>query len=236
MVGDRESGVRRGVLRDEADLRQLRRVGGRSSAAHLDRPHGRGQDPDHETEQRGLAGAVRPDQTGDPADRDLEGAVPQRPASPVLLAQAAGRHDGAHAISCAHGAKRAHEERLDALLVEPGRSRLVEPSTQVAAQWLVRGQRGVGQGSGDEGADSRPGGDEPVALQLAVGLEDGVRVDRQARHHVLDGGQLVALDQQAEAQGPPYLVDDLKVRRDPRAGVQRELDHRELHSSSYLAH
>ncbi len=65
----------------------------------------------------------------------------------------------------------------------------------------------------------------PVVLQLAVGLEDGVRVDRKARHHVLDGGQLVALDQQAEAQGPPYLMDDLEVRSDPGAGVQRELDH-----------
>jgi hypothetical protein len=37
-----------------------------------------------------------------------------------------------------------------------------------------------------------------------------------AGHHVLDGGQLVALDQQAEAQGPPYLVDDLEVRVDSR--------------------
>ena len=37
VVGDREPGVGRGVLRDEADLRQLGRVGGRAAAADLDR-------------------------------------------------------------------------------------------------------------------------------------------------------------------------------------------------------
>ena len=107
----------------------------------------------------------------------------------------------------------------------PADRALVEPAPQVAAQRLVRGQRGVGQRPGDEGADAGPGGDEAVALQLAVGLEHGVRVDRQARDDVLDGGQLVALDQQTEPQRPSYLLDDLEVRRDARPAVQRELDH-----------
>ena len=71
-------------------------------------------------------------------------------------------------------------------------------------------------------------------LQLPVGLEHGVRVDRQARHHVLDRRQLVALAQQAEPQRLPHLLDHLQVRRDAGAGVQVELDHRALYSSRYL--
>ena len=128
VVGDREPGVRRGVLGDEADLGQLGRVGGRAAAAHLDRPGGRRQEPDRQAEQRGLAGAVRADQAGDPAGRDLEGAVPQRPAAAVPLAEAAGRHGRRSRDLLGHGAKGAHEERLDALVVEPGRPRLARAS------------------------------------------------------------------------------------------------------------
>ena len=42
----------------------------------------------------------------------------------------------------------------------------------------------------------------PSVLQLAVGLEHSVRVDRQPRHYVLDRGELVALAQQPEPHAP----------------------------------
>ena len=74
--------------------------------------------------------------------------------------------------------------------------------------------------------DARAGGDEPVALQLAVGLEHRVGVDRQPGDDVLDRRELVPLAQQPEPQRLPHLLDHLQVRRDTGPAVQRELDHR----------
>jgi hypothetical protein len=73
----------------------------------------------------------------------------------------------------------------------------------------VRGQRGVGQRAGDERADPLPRRDQPVPLELAVGLEHRVGIDRETGDHVLDRGQLVTLVQQAEPQRLPDLLDEL---------------------------
>ena len=75
-----------------------------------------------------LAGAVGADQPGDPAGGDLQGAVRQRPPAPVLLAQALGPRRRRSRDLLVHGTKRAHEERLDALVVEPGQPGLAEPA------------------------------------------------------------------------------------------------------------
>ena len=77
----------------------------------------------------------------------------------------------------------------------------------------------------DERPDAGASRDEPVVLELAVRLEHGVGVDRQARHHLLDRRQLVALPQQAQPQRVAHLLDDLQVRRHAGAAIEMELDH-----------
>ena len=94
MLGDGQPGVRRGVLGDEADLGQLRRAVGGAAAAHLDRARRRRQQAGGQAQQGGLPGAVGADQPDDPPGRDVEGAVRQRPAPPVSLAQSLGPQDG----------------------------------------------------------------------------------------------------------------------------------------------
>ena len=67
--------------------------------------------------------------------------------------------------------------------------------------------------------------DEALAVELAVGLEHGVRVDRQARDDLLDRRELVARMQDPEAQRLLDLLDDLEIGGDARASVEAELDH-----------
>ena len=122
-------GVRRGVLGDEADLGELgrrRRPGGRRRPRWC--PAVGREQPDGQAEQGGLAGAVGADQAGDAPGGDLQGAVRQRPPAPVALAQArrpAGRRSR-YLLLCV--AKRAREQRLDALVVEPGQPGLGQPA------------------------------------------------------------------------------------------------------------
>ena len=71
-------------------------------------------------------------------------------------------------------------------------------------------------------------------LELAVRLEDGVRIDRHLADHVLDGRQLITLAQQPEVQGLAHLVDELAVRRHPGVGVDAELDHPIHHSTNLI--
>ncbi|WP_433476860.1 hypothetical protein ACQPZP_07245 [Spirillospora sp. CA-142024] len=75
-----------------------------------------------------------------------------------------------------------HEQRLDALVVQPGKPRLGQPALQVLAQRPVRGERPARQGPRHERPDAGPRRDEPLVLQLPVRLEDGVRVDGELRH------------------------------------------------------
>ncbi len=100
----------------------------------------------------------------------------------------------------------------------------------------MRRQRLVRQRLGHEGADTGPGCDEASVLELAVGLEHGVGVDREPRHHVFDRGELITFGEQAEPERLPHLLDQLQVWRDARAPVQVKLDQRSsLHLTRYLA-
>ena len=83
----------------------------------------------------------------------------------------------------------------------------------------------VSERRGHERAAAGPGSDETVVLELAVRLEHRVRVDRQLRHDLLDGRQLIALAQQPEPQRLAHLADELLERRHARTQVQMELDH-----------
>jgi hypothetical protein len=86
-------------------------------------------------------------------------------------------------------------------------------------------QRPVAQGSGYEGAATRAGGDGTVVFQLSIGLEHGVGIDGEARHHVLYGGELVAYLEQSESQGAANLVHQLQVWCDTGTRVEMKLDH-----------
>ena len=70
-----------------------------------------------------------------------------------------------------------------------------------------------------------PSRDQSLALEIAVGLEHRVRVDRQLGDHLLGRRQLVARLEQAELQGLMDLLDQLQVGRHARSGVELELDH-----------
>ncbi len=154
---------------------------------------------------------------------------------PYVLPEADGGQDRGHATpACTGGPKRVPEEGLDAVVVEAGPTSLVQPPVQVGAQGAVRGQRGVAQRPDDERADTGAGSDQALVLELAVGLEDRVRVDREVAHDLFDRRQLVALAQEAEPEGLPDLLDDLQVGRDAGARIEMELDHRGLHSTRSL--
>ena len=214
------------VLGDEADLGQLRRALGGAAAEHLDRARGRLQHADGEVQQRALAGAVGADEPDDAAGRDVQRAVRQRVAAAVALAQSLGQDRGAHA-TC-----RLAEERKVAM---NSASMLSSSSPDRRALFIQRcrswrsgpcaAKRRVRQRLRDERPEPGTGGDEPVVLELAVGLQDRVGVDREDRDHVLDRRELVALAQQAQPQRVPDLPHQLLVGREAGARVQVELNH-----------
>jgi hypothetical protein len=100
VVGDRQPGVDRCVLRDEPDPGQLFRPAGRAAAQHGDGPGGRRDQPAGQPEQGGLAGAVRPDQADDPPGRYTQGASGQRVRPAVPFAEPLGLDDRCHGSSC----------------------------------------------------------------------------------------------------------------------------------------
>ena len=157
--------------------------------------------------------------------RDLQRAVRERPAPPVALAQPVGPQDGGHATSCWTARKVAVNSASMLSSSSPASRALVEPALELLAQRPVRGERRVGQRPRDERPDPRPGGDEPVVLELPVGLQHRVGVDRQPRHDLLDRRELVALAQQAEPQRVPHLPHELQVRREAGARVEVEFNH-----------
>ena len=75
MVGDRQRGVQRRLLREEADARELIGRCRDLVAEDGDRARARIDQTDSEMQQRRLAGAVRPDEPRDVAGRDLERAA-----------------------------------------------------------------------------------------------------------------------------------------------------------------
>ena len=101
-----QSGVGGRVLGDESDTRQLPRVGGRGATEHGDGALRRGQQPDGQLQEGGLPGAVGPDKTDDSPFGNGEGAVPQRPAASIPLAQSLGLQDGGHATPSANALRK----------------------------------------------------------------------------------------------------------------------------------
>ena len=98
----------------------------------------------------------------------------------------------------------------------------------------MRGEGRIGQGPGDERSEAGPPRRQPFVLELAVRLEDGVRVDRHLGDDVLDRRELVAFVEEAEAKGLANLLDELPVGRDAGSRIDVELDHPEKHFTRYI--
>jgi hypothetical protein len=88
VIGDRESGIGRGVLGDKADTGELARRRARAATEDGDRPRARPQEADRDLEQRSLAGAVRADEPNDLAGGDDKAALRERPLAAVALTEA----------------------------------------------------------------------------------------------------------------------------------------------------
>ena len=77
---------------------------------------------------------------------------------------------------------------------------------------------------GHKDAEAAARADGAFALQLAVGLGDGVGVDEVGDGELADRGELVAGDAGAAGHGVLYLADDLLEDRFTAGGVEME-DH-----------
>ncbi len=134
VIGDRQARVGRRVLRDEPDLGQLGRTGRRHAAEDFDGACRRGQHAGRQPQQRRLAGAVRADECRRPGrpgcrgcSRTTPGVVRIAWSGPRLSARVrssgllGGRADGGR------------DDRFDALVVQPGGVRLVQPGAQLPA-------------------------------------------------------------------------------------------------------
>jgi hypothetical protein len=87
-------------------------------------------------------------------------------------------------VLAGHGDQRRHR-----LVIEPGLVGGAEPFLQRRAQGLLRSWQGRGRGGGDERALARPAAGDSLVLELPVGLDDRVRVDRQVTGNLLDRRQ-----------------------------------------------
>src|SRR6202022_2591911 len=70
-----------------------------------------------------------------------------------------------------------------------------------------------------------PADHEAGALELTVGLEHGVRVDRQPGDHFPSGRKLVIGFEPPDPNGVLNLLDQLPVSSDPRSAIEVELNH-----------
>ncbi len=77
----------------------------------------------------------------------------------------------------------------------------------------------------DEGALAGPGAHQALTLEVPVGLEHRVRVDRQPGDDLLGRRQLVTWLEKPELQGLMDLLDQLQVGGDAGSRVELELDH-----------
>jgi len=78
------------------------------------------------------------------------------------------------------------------------------------------------RGCPDERPLARPGRGKALAFEVTVGLEHGVRVDRQGGDDVLDPRKLVTAAQVPQPQRVLDLMYQLQVGRDARAWVKPE--------------
>jgi hypothetical protein len=144
VVGDAESAVGGRALCDVADPGELSRAVRRRPAQDLYASRGRGEHADHKAEQRGLAGAVRANQTDDAPGRDSERAVRQRPVAPVPLCQDRvwlRRGCSYRLLLVDLGPDGPLDDGFDALSVQAGCPSLTQPGQQVLAQLLMGGCR-----------------------------------------------------------------------------------------------
>ena len=208
---------------------------------------GRRRQPDHEVEQGGLARAVRarPARPGDrrgwpactrAAPRCRRTGGPGRAVSmtfmPRLRAIRPGLARAPRASSSSAALReipqRAGEQRDDPVLVQPGRVGVAsQSSSELAQPGRARGASTWLSGGLDERALPGPARRQALVLQLAVGLQHRVRVDRQVGDHVPDLGQLITRLEVAQPQRVLDLLDELQVGRHPRGRVQPELDRRQ---------
>ena len=122
--------------------------------------------------------------------------------------------------------QRAGEQRDHPVLVQPGPVRGGQPAEQGLAQPGELGESDLAQRGLDERALAGPAGRQALGLQLLVGLQHRVRVDRQRGDHVPDLRQLVAQREVAQPQRVLDLVHQLQVGRHPGGRIQPELDRR----------
>src|SRR4051794_32436821 len=124
-----------------------------------------------------------------------------------------------------HGVR---EQLGDLRVVEPRAPCTVDPSPQARAEAVDVGRGRLRGTSGDERADTTAALDDALEVELPVGLQHRVRVDRERRDDFLHGRQLVPGGEDAEPHGLTYLLHELQVRR--HAGlVETELDHESLY-------
>src|SRR5215469_13038696 len=89
----------------------------------------------------------------------------------------------------------------------------------------MRAGRWAGRAAYHERAESGAGLDEAVALEVPIGLEDGVGVDRRCRDDFAHCGELVADLEHAHPECLANLLNDLQVRGHHRAAIESEADH-----------
>ena len=107
----------------------------------------------------------------------------------------------------------------------PAASAASSQRSSSGAQRVVVAQRGGRERARDERAASLARDDEALALELAVGLRDGVRVDREIGDDLAHRRQLVADVDRPQPQRLLDLLHDLQVGGDTGARVEVELDH-----------
>jgi hypothetical protein len=66
---------------------------------------------------------------------------------------------------------------------------------------------------------------EPLVVKLAVRLQHGVRIDREAADDLVDGRELIAGEQDSQLKRLLHLLHELEIGRDAGTAVQVELDH-----------
>src|SRR5436309_3751699 len=117
------------------------------------------------------------------------------------------------------------EERDDAVAVEPGSDRVLDPSVDGASQGTAHGALERGRRvRRDEGARPGTAVHEAFVLELTVRLEHRVRIDRQLRDDLARRRETVTGAQHPVPHRVPDLVDELSVGRDAGRRIEVEGD------------
>jgi len=79
------------------------------------------------------------------------------------------------------------KELGDLLVVKTGTASAVDPPPQASAERIDVGWRCLRAPRRDERPDTTPAFDDPFEIELTIGLQHRVRIDRQRRHDLFDG-------------------------------------------------